>query len=131
MHQMCEVLLLFILLKKVTLEPESIVLVLKNLLLFSSQNLQLPCTAETCVCIFLQSQLIWQCLTLEDEYFEQSQNFHLCFLNEFPHCLRTVTKFNEIDMIVLNTIKVSLSGFNFICCIKCIGFISGHIRGDT
>lgn len=82
--------------------------------------------------MFLLPQLVWQCLTLEDtEYFEQSQNFHLRFLNEFPRCLRTVTKSNEIEMIVLNSIKVSLSGFNFICCIKYMGFISEHIRGDT
>lgn len=38
---------------------------------------------------------------------------------------------NEIDMIVLNSTKVSLSDFNFICSVKYVGFIWGHIRGDT
>lgn len=40
-------------------------------------------------------------------------------------------KSNEIDTIVLNSTKVSLSDFNFICCVKCMGFISGHIGGDS
>lgn len=71
MHQMCEVSLLFILLQKVTLEPESIVLVLKTsccspVRIYSSLALQRPVSF-----IFLLPQLIWQCLALEDkEYFE-------------------------------------------------------------
>lgn len=113
MHQMCEVLLLFTLLKKVALEPESIVLVLKTsccspFKMYSSLALLTP------VFFYFSVASTWQCLTLEDkEYSDQSQNFHLCFLNEFPRCLRTVTKSNEIDM-VLNSIYVSLLGFNFI-----------------
>lgn len=130
MHQMCEVLLLFTLLKKVTLEPESTVLVLKTsccspFKIYSSLALLTP------EFLYFSVASTWQCLTLEDkEYSDQSQNFHLCFLNEFPHCLTTVTRSNEIDM-VLNTINVSLLGFSFICCIKYMGFASGHIRRDT